>query len=51
MTEIDPDGPMYAHWSEGLKMYITKNGVEIELDEDEIQLLMRAMPKTIGGPY
>jgi hypothetical protein len=34
---IDKDSKNYRHWSEGLKMYITKNNVTITLNEDEIQ--------------
>lgn len=51
MTKTDKDAPLYSHWSEGLSMFITKNGVTIELDSDEIQQLMRSMPRTVGGSY
>lgn len=51
INTIDPNSNMYTHWSEGLTMYITKNGIEIELDEDEIQLLVRSLPRTVGGSY
>ena len=41
----------YCHWSEGLTMYITKNGKTIKLNNDEIIQLVNSLPKTIGGSY
>jgi len=43
--------PKYCHWSEGLKMVISKNGVTIKLNSDEIQELVKSLPRTIGGSY
>ena len=48
---IDKDSKNYRRWSEGLKMYITKNNVTITLNEDEIQQLVKSLPRTIGGSY
>lgn len=41
----------YTHWSDGLSMYIIKDGIEIKLDSEEIQQLVKALPRTIGGVY
>jgi hypothetical protein len=41
----------YTHWSTGLKMYITKDGSEIELDGDEVHKLVKSLPRTFGGKY
>lgn len=41
----------YCHWSEGLNMIIEKNGVTIKLDSEEIQQIVKALPRTIGGCY
>lgn len=41
----------YTHWSKNLKMVIKKDGVKITLNEDEIQELVKALPRTIGGRY
>ena len=41
----------YCHWSEGLNMIIEKNGVTIKLNSEEIQQLVKSLPKTIGGRY
>ena len=48
ITDSTPD---YAHWSEGLKMSITKNGKTIILESEEIQQLVKALPRTVGGSY
>jgi hypothetical protein len=48
---IDDNTPSYCHWSECLKMVITKNGVTIQLNSDEIQELFKSLPRTIGGSY
>jgi hypothetical protein len=34
-----------------LVMIITKNDVTLELDSDEIQQLVKSLPRTIGGKY
>ena len=41
----------YAHWADGLTMYIVKDNVTMKLDENEIQKVVKALPKTIGGTY
>ena len=48
---INDNTPKYCHWSEGLKMVISKNGVTIKLNSDEIQELVKSLPRTIGGSY
>jgi hypothetical protein len=42
---------MYTHWSTGLKMYISKDGVTMVLDPEEIKQLVKSLPRTIGGTY
>ena len=41
----------YVHWADGLTMYIVKDNVTMILDENEIQQLIKALPKTVGGTY
>lgn len=41
----------YSHWAEGLTMYITKDGNTMVLNSDEIQELVKSLPRTIGGQY
>lgn len=48
---INEDSPMYAHWSEGLKMIIMKDGVTLKLNSEEIEQLVKALPRTVGGTY
>jgi hypothetical protein len=48
---INEDSPMYAHWSEGLKMIIVKDGVTLKLNSEEIEQLVKALPRTVGGSY
>lgn len=48
---INEDSPMYAHWSEGLKMIIVKDGVTLKLNSEEIEQLVKALPRTVGGTY
>ena len=50
-TDLDKKESLYQHWSNGLKMVIIKNGVRMELDEEEIELLAKQLPMTIGGRY
>jgi hypothetical protein len=42
---------MYTHWSDGLKMIIIKNGVTMRLNSEEIEQLVKALPRTVGGSY
>lgn len=44
-------GFSYEHWSNGLKMIIVKNGVTICLNSEEIEQLVKTLPKTLGGTY
>jgi hypothetical protein len=46
---ISENSPMYAHWSEGLKMIIIKDGVTMRLNSEEIEQLVKALPRTVGG--
>lgn len=41
----------YCHWSEGLNMIIEKNGVTIKLNSEEIQQIVKSLPRTFGGRY
>ena len=41
----------YCHWSEGLNMIIEKNGVTIKLNSEEIQQIVKSLPRTLGGCY
>lgn len=41
----------YSHWSKNLKMIIKKDGISIILNESEINELVKALPRTIGGVY
>ena len=48
---INEDSPMYAHWSEGLKMIIVKDGVTMKLNSEEIEQVVKVLPRTVGGTY
>ena len=48
-TSIDTN--TFVHWSEGLTMYITKDNVTMKLNSDEIEILVKSLPRTIGGSY
>ena len=48
---ISENTPMYTHWSDGLKMIIIKNGVTMRLNSEEIEQLVKALPRTVGGSY
>ena len=41
----------YVHWSDGLKMIIAKNRLVIELNSEEIEELVKSLPRTLGGTY
>jgi hypothetical protein len=41
----------YCHWSEGLHMVIVKDGVTIELNGEEVQQIVKSLPRTLGGTY
>lgn len=40
-----------THWSDGLKMRIQKDGVTINLESEEIEALVKSLPRTFGGTY
>lgn len=48
---IDMNFSMYEHWSEGLNMIIEKDGITMKLNSDEIQQIVKSLPRTIGGCY
>jgi hypothetical protein len=48
---ISENSPAYVHWSEGLKMIIIKDGVTMRLNSEEIEQLVKALPRTVGGTY
>lgn len=48
---FNEDSPMYVHWSKGLKMVIVKDGVTLKLNSEEIEQLVKALPRTVGGSY
>ena len=50
-TIMSKNMPTYCHWAEELNMMISKNGIKIELNSDEIQQLVKSLPKTMGGSY
>lgn len=41
----------YTHWSEGLTIYISKDGVNMTLNSEEIEQVIKCLPKTMGGSY
>ena len=41
----------YVHWAKGLSMVIIKDGVKIKLNENEVEQLVKSLPRTIGGNY
>ena len=47
---LDKDAK-YCHWSKGLNMIIEKNGVTIKLNSEEIQQIVKSLPRTVGGRY
>ena len=50
-TIVKEGGPMYVHWSEGLKIIIIKDGITMKLNSEEIEQLVKTLPRTIGGSY
>lgn len=45
------DNDKWIHWAKGLKIVISKNGVTIKIEEDEIKQLVKCLPRTFGGSY
>ena len=50
-TIVTDDKSSYCHWSEGLKMVIEKDGVVMKLEGEEIEKLVKSLPRTFGGTY
>jgi len=48
---VDKDTTGYVHWSEGLTLYIIKDGVTMKLNSEEIQQVAKALPETVGGKW
>ena len=48
---VDKDTTGYVHWSEGLTLYIVKNGVTMKLNSEESQQVAKALPETVGGKW
>lgn len=51
LTKMTDTKSKYTHWSDGLEMYIQKDGKSIKLDSEEIEELVKTLPRTIGGSY
>jgi len=48
---VNDDDTLYPHWAEGTKCFIAKDDIEITLDSEELQDLVRQLPRTISGKY
>ena len=48
---VDKDTRGYVHWAEGLTLYIIKDGVTMKLNSEEIKLVVKALPETVGGKW
>ena len=48
---VDKDTTGYVHWAEGLTLYIIKDGVTMKLNSEEIKLVVKALPETVGRRY
>ena len=44
-------GIKYVHWATNLTMVIKKGNVKIELNSEEIQKLVKSLPRTVGEKY
>jgi len=51
LTSYTKNTPKYSHWSDGLEMFIEKGGINIKLNSEEIQKIVKSLPRTIGGSY
>lgn len=55
VTEVNEDRSLYTEWYKGLEMYIRKeeNGVQVslKLNSEEIQQIVKTLPRTLGGVY
>ena len=50
-TVFKESSKSYVHWSKGLTMLIIKDGVEMMLDSDEIEKVVKSLPRTLGDRY
>ncbi|MCP4520932.1 MAG: hypothetical protein GY827_04440 [Cytophagales bacterium] len=41
----------YEHWARGTTMVIEKDGAKMTLNSEELQQLVKALPRTVGGRY
>lgn len=48
---INKNTDKWSHWSEGLEMFIEKDGISLKLNSEEIQQLVKTLPRTFGGSY
>ncbi len=48
---VHKDTTGYVHWTEGLTLYIVKDGVTMKLNSEEIQQVAKALPETVGGKW
>lgn len=51
LETVSKDTSGYKHWSEGLTLYIFKDGVTMKLNSEEIEQVVKALPRTLGGEY
>jgi hypothetical protein len=51
VTLENSEANRYTHWSKGLTIYITKDDVTMKLNSEEIEQLVKSLPKTMGGSY
>lgn len=51
VSYVTPEMGSFVHWSEGLVMYIVKDGVTLKLEANEIEQVVAALPRTTGGTY
>jgi hypothetical protein len=51
ITSCNNSTKSYSHWAEGLEMFITKDGVTIKLNSEEVQKVVKSLPRTVGGTY
>ena len=48
---VDKDTTGYVYWAEGLTLYIIKDGVTMKLNSEEIKMVVKALPETVGGKW
>ena len=42
---------LYCHWSKDLTIYLKKGNVSMSLTGEEVQQIIKCLPRTIGGTY